>query len=63
MPAMPGMTVKQVIAALKKMPQDAKIGWQDGDHHKEEIGGVLFSVAEASVEQKELHGVGVVLRG
>ncbi|MCR4306911.1 MAG: hypothetical protein NUV42_02980 [Candidatus Yonathbacteria bacterium] len=56
------MTVKQLIAKLKKMPQTAKVAWQAHDQAEDEIDGIIEDVAEASDFLKKEHGVGVVLR-
>lgn len=55
------VTVRQLIAMLKKMPQDAVVGWQDHDHSEDELNARVRSVGEASDALKASHGVGVVI--
>lgn len=59
-----GMTVKQLINELKKMPQNAPVVWQDheqGDNEENEYNAAVGSCDEA--EHINVHGVkAVVLR-
>lgn len=56
------MTVRKLIAELKKMPLDAVVGWQDHDQADDELNARVGSVWEAEEELRRSHGVGVVLR-
>ncbi|MGN6537585.1 MAG: hypothetical protein ACTHKQ_17885 [Mesorhizobium sp.] len=44
------MTVKQLIAKLKKMPPNAYVGWQNHDQSDHEIDGLVGSVKTAGDE-------------
>jgi hypothetical protein len=56
------VTVKQLIAQLRKMPVNAVVGWADHDQGDDELNGRVRIVEEASEAVKREYGVGVVLR-
>ena len=56
------LTVRQLIAKLKKMPQAARVGWQDHDHSEDELNALVGRVDEASENLDRSHNVQVVLR-
>lgn len=60
-------TVKQLIAQLRKMPQDALIVWQDHDHYDHEFNSMVNEVLlgnDALCENVGLpSGTVVALRG
>lgn len=56
------MSVRELIAKLRKMPPEAVVGWQDHDHSEDELGGIVRCVDEASDFLKSERLVGVVLR-
>lgn len=43
------MNVRQLIAKLKKMPQDAEVVFQDHDNEEDEYNSVVGMVFESSV--------------
>lgn len=45
------MKVRQLIAKLKKMPQDADLVWQDHDHSEDEMNSTVGSVEDVSETQ------------
>lgn len=45
------MTVKQLIAQLKKMPQNADVYWQDHDHQEHEVNGHVQHVSIITREE------------
>jgi hypothetical protein len=56
------LTVRQLIAKLRKMPPDGVVGWADHDHSEDELNALVRCVDEASDTLKRTHGVDVVLR-
>jgi hypothetical protein len=58
---MRGLTVRQLIAKLKRMPPGALVGWQDHDQSADELNARVGYVGEASPALEASHGVGVVL--
>ena len=60
------MTVRELIAELKKMPQSTKVGWQDHDHGESdlnaEVGCVERADSKAIENETGYKGIGVVLR-
>lgn len=60
------MTVRELITALRKMPQDAKVGWQDHDQSENELNAEVRYVdhadAEAIEKETGYKGIRVVLR-
>lgn len=44
------MTVRQLIAALRKRDQDAIVGWQSHDQSSDEIDGWVWSVTDGEPE-------------
>lgn len=60
------MTVRELIAELRKMPQNAKVGWQDHDHGENDLNAPVGYVERADAEAIEREtgyaGIGVVLR-
>lgn len=58
------LTVKQIIAALKKMPPNARVVFCAHDQHDEigEYDGFVSGVGEATPEAKRRHGAGVIIR-
>lgn len=59
------MKVRQLIAKLKKMPQDADLVWQDHDHSEDEMNSTVGSVLDVSETQlgERFGGPVVALRG
>ncbi|MGL5298804.1 MAG: hypothetical protein ACRC9W_09865 [Plesiomonas sp.] len=59
------MKVRQLIAKLKKMPQDADLVWQDHDHSEDEMNSTVGSVEDVSETQlgERFGGPVVALRG
>ncbi len=59
------MKVRQLIAKLKKMPQDADLVWQDHDHTEDEMNSTVGSVEDVSETQlgERFGGPVVALRG
>ena len=59
------MKVRQLIAKLKKMPQDADLGWQDHDQSEDEMNSTVGSVEDVSETQlgERFGGPVVALRG
>ncbi|HHQ4642206.1 TPA: hypothetical protein ACSP3W_000450 [Aeromonas veronii] len=59
------MKVRQLIAILKKMPQDADLVWQDHDHSEGEFNSTVGDVEDVSETQlgKDFGGPVVALRG
>lgn len=57
-----GLTVRKLIAELKKMPPTAKVCWADHDHdyHSGEFNGPVALVHSASEAIRE-RGFGVIL--
>ncbi len=60
-----GMKVRQLIAILKKMPQNAELVWQDHDHRDGEFNSTVGSVEDVSETQlgEDFSGPVVALRG
>lgn len=60
------LTVKQLIAKLKKCPQDSFVGWIDQDNADGEIAGIVGGVIEFDEEKSvapDWHkGIKVILR-
>jgi hypothetical protein len=58
------MTVKQIIAALRKMPPGATVAFcaHDQDSDVGEYDGIVRKVEEASPQAKRHHGAGVIIR-
>lgn len=56
------LTVRQLIAKLRKMPQDAFVGWQDHDQAEHELNALVGVVEEADPRLRRSHNVGVVIR-
>ena len=59
------MKVRQLIAKLKKMPQDADLVWQDHDHSEDEMNSTVGSVEDVSETKlgERFGGPVVALRG
>lgn len=59
------MKVRQLIAQLKKMPQDAELVWQDHDQSDDEMNSTVGSVDDVSETQlgERFGGPVVALRG
>ncbi|MFB2875100.1 hypothetical protein [Aeromonas jandaei] len=59
------MKVRQLIAKLKKMHQDADLVWQDHDHSEDEMNSTVGSVEDVSETQlgERFGGPVVALRG
>jgi hypothetical protein len=56
------MTVRRLIAALKKMPSDAIVGVRNHDQSEDELDGLVRAVEPATPEMTETHHCGVVLQ-
>lgn len=56
------LTVRQLIAKLRRMPPDAIVGWQDHDHADHELNALVGAVEESAPALRRTHNVGVVLR-
>ena len=50
---MADMTVRRLIAELRKMPQDARVAWRDQDQSINEINDFVRGVEEAGRELLE----------
>ncbi|MBW3762759.1 hypothetical protein GL272_20070 [Aeromonas veronii] len=59
------MKVRQLIAILKKMPQDADLVWQDHDHSENEFNSTIGDVEDVSETKlgEDFGGPVVALRG
>jgi hypothetical protein len=55
------MTVRELIFRLKRLPQDAQVGWRAHDQSEDELDGYVRCVEEANDKIKEEKGVGVIL--
>lgn len=56
------ITVKQLIAKLRKFPPNARVGWADHDHSEDELNGAAGRVEEATDYVKDRWNVDVVIR-
>lgn len=55
------MKVRQLIAQLKKMPQDAEVVWQDHDNSEDEWNDIVRTVSDQSDEVLGEHFSGPVV--
>lgn len=59
-----GLTVKELIKQLRKMPQDAVVVWQDHDHYEYEFNAFVKFVQELDNDlEGSVDGPVVSLRG